>query len=64
MEEFDAMFTGVVLTFANRGEAFRAWRYEAERADGPCASPSERLRDVAVFFIFLASLALVVPGVW
>lgn len=60
MEEFDAMFTGVVLSFA-RGETF-------ERGDTrPSVGRALRARlkgfEVAVFFIFLASLALVVPGV-
>lgn len=60
MEEFDAMFTGVVLTFS-RTESF-------ERGDSR-PSVARQLRDrlrgyeSAIFFVFLASLALVVPGI-
>ncbi len=60
LEEFDAMFTGVVLTFS-RGDSF-------QRGDNrPSVSRALRERlsgfEAAIFFVFLASLALVVPGI-
>ena len=60
MDEFDAMFTGVVLTFKH-GEAF-------DRGDSrPSVSRSLYRRTarfrLGVAYVFLASLALVVPGI-
>ena len=59
LDEFDAMFTGVILTF-KRGEAFQ----RGDTRPSVRRALRERLRgyETAVFFIFLASLALVVPG--
>lgn len=60
MEEFDLMFTGVVLTF-RAGESFKRGDSRQPRAGAMRA----RLRgaEPAVLFVFLASLALVIPGV-
>ncbi len=60
LEEFDAMFTGVVLTFA-KGEAFRA----GDTRPSVLQILRDRLRgfEPALFFVLAASLALVVPGV-
>jgi len=60
MDEFDAMFTGVVLTF-KRGEGFQrgdsrtpVWRSLYARMSG---------FRLAITYVFLASLALVIPGI-
>lgn len=60
MEEFDLMFTGVVLTF-ERGPGFSA----GDSRPRHMGALRNRLRgsETAVIFAFLASLALVVPGV-
>lgn len=60
LEEFDAMFTGVVLTFA-KGEAFQV----ADTRPSVFQILRGRLRGLegALFFVLLASLALVIPGV-
>ncbi|MEO1248633.1 MAG: NHLP family bacteriocin export ABC transporter peptidase/permease/ATPase subunit [Pseudomonadota bacterium] len=60
IEEFDAMFTGVVLTFA-KGEAFKA----ADTRPSVAQILRNRLRGFqgALLFILLASLALVIPGI-
>ena len=59
-EEFDEMFTGVVLTF-RRGPDFSAGDSRPSRT----ASLRQRLSgfETAVLFVFLASLALVIPGI-
>jgi len=60
LEEFDAMFTGVVLTF-KRGEGF-------QRGDSRPSIRRSLYRRLggfrlAVSYVFLASLALVIPGI-
>ena len=59
LEELDEMFSGVVLVF-EPGPDFRA----ADTRPSRLRSLRERLRgyETAVFFVFLASLALVLPG--
>lgn len=59
-EEFDAMFTGVVLTFA-KGDSFEVGDTRPSVAEALRARVSGL--ETAIFFIFLASLALVIPGV-
>jgi len=59
MEEFDAMFTGVILVF-NKGEGFET------RDDRPSLAAALRRRargvELAVLFVLLAGLALALPG--
>lgn len=59
MAEFDAMFTGVVLTFA-RGDGFVA----SDERPSLASALAARTRGVrlAVLYVLLASLALVLPG--
>lgn len=59
MQEFDAMFTGVILTFA-RGEGFEAMD-ERPSLSAALARRTVGVRE-GVFFVLLAGLALVLPG--
>lgn len=60
MEEFSRSFTGVVLTF-EPGEQFE----KADRRSSVIASLAARLTDyrIGLLYVFLLSLALIVPGI-